>query len=148
VVAPKVGEAGLIVAVDISRKMLDEARTKMGGARVARLQADVMDLPMAAASFDAVICYSVFPHFTDQQRGLIAVARALKRDGWLAVCHSNSRTAINEFHRSRGGLIGGHALPENRIMEDLIAHAGLRLDRLEDRSDRYIVLATKAARNS
>jgi len=147
VVAPKVGEAGLIVAVDISRKMLDEARTKVGGARVARLQADVMDLPLAAASFDAIICYSVFPHFSDQQRGLIALSRALKRDGWLTVCHSNSRAAINEFHRSRGGIIGGHALPENSAMKRLIARAGLRLERLEDRSDRYIVLATKAARN-
>lgn len=141
--APRVGEGGLIVAVDISGAMLREAQAKGRRMRVACLEADIMDLPMNAPGFDWVICNSCFPHFLDQARGLQQLAAVLKPSGQLVICHTQSRAAINDLHRTVGGTVGGHKLPDDRAMKTLIADAHLDLLPMEDRADRYLVLAQK-----
>ena len=86
------------------------------GQAVVSLQADVLDLPLAGAQFDWVVCYSVFPHFSDQARGLAQLANTLKPAGRLVVCHSRSREDINAFHHTVGDVVGGHTLPESPEM--------------------------------
>jgi hypothetical protein len=71
------------------------------------------------------------------------LARVLRPGGRLAVCHSQSRDTINGFHSSRGGLIGGHFLPDAAGMARIMAHAGLWVASLEDAIDRYLLVAVK-----
>ncbi len=140
ILAPRVGNAGCIAAFDLSAEMLRKAKSKRPAAWC--LQADALALPFAAQSFDWVICYSVFPHFSDQLEALRALAGVLRPKGRLVVCHSRSRQAINEHHESVGDVVGGHCIPEDEEMKALIGEAGFQLQRFDSRADRYIVIAT------
>lgn len=135
--------ARLVVALDISAKMLVEARQRAHVPQAAYLQADALDIPLASASFDMVICNSCFPHFHDQRRATGEMARVLRSGGRLVICHTRSRHAINQCHHTHGGVIGGHEVPDADGMRAFLADAGLRLDVLNDGEDRYLVVADK-----
>ncbi|MCP4645170.1 MAG: methyltransferase domain-containing protein [bacterium] len=142
---PRVGEDGLIAAIDLSSEMCARANAKTAQCRIECVQTDVMALGFAAGSFDWVICFSVFPHFADQGRGLAELARALRPGGRIAVCHSQSREAINEHHEHVGEIVGGHTIPETGVMRTLVADAGLELLRLDESPERYLMVARKPA---
>jgi len=139
------GTGRMVTGIDLSFEMVRMAARRAdcapGAATCA--QADAMALPFAADSFDWIICNSVFPHFVDQQACVNELARTLKSGGGFVVCHSQSREAINAFHQSRGGLIGGHQLPAEDGMRAIMANAGLRVTRYEDAGDHYLLLAAK-----
>ena len=135
--------ARLVVALDVSAKMLVEARQRAHVPQAAYLQADALDLPLPSRCFDMVICNSCFPHFDDQRRATGEMARVLRSGGRLVICHTSSRHAINQCHHSHGGVIGGHELPDAERMRALLAEAGLRLDVLNDGEEGYLVVADK-----
>ena len=134
-------------AIDLSFNMLRAAaaRADVPAGTVACVQADAMILPFADGVFDWVLCNSVFPHFLDQQGCVAELTRVLGLGGRLVVCHSQDRATINAFHHSRGGLIGGHALPEDDVMERMMLNAGVRVLTLEDAPDHYLLIAERAA---
>lgn len=140
---PRLQPGGAVVAFDVSFKMLQGARQKERNPRVLCIQADAADLPARRESFDWIVCYSVFPHFDDQQGVLDELARGLREGGSIVVCHSKSRDEINAFHHTVGDVVGGHELPDDDAMRALVADAGLRVERLENLSDRYVMVATK-----
>ena len=136
-------DAGFVVATDVSMNMLCEGRKKYCGAFAGWVQSDAACLPLREESFDWILCYSVFPHFGNQ-RGVVAeLAGALKPGGRLAVFHSKSREDINAFHRSVGGEVGGHELPDEPEMRTVLEGAGLTVERIENRGDRYLALAVR-----
>lgn len=141
--SPRLGPQGRIVAIDVSGAMLKAAQARHGTAQTLWIQADAATPSLTAGCFDAILCNSVFPHFADQALVMRELASLLKLGGWLAVCHSQSREAINAFHRKVGGLVGGHELPAETEMRRLSEQAGLHVDRLEDLDDRYLMLAKK-----
>lgn len=143
---------GLVVAADVSFAMLRETRARINALRQQRslpaqllLQADITHPPIHHSSFDWVICNSCFPHFLDQQGATTTMARLLRPKGALVICHTESRNAINELHRTVGGAVGGHELPDASEMARLVENAGLSLDTLTDEPDRYLLLAHRHA---
>jgi ubiquinone/menaquinone biosynthesis C-methylase UbiE len=134
-----------VAAVDIAFEMLREAQQRPGieHDNVLLIQADAHRMPFAAETFDWILCNSVFPHFHDQAACVQHLAALLKPCGGFMVCHSQSRTAINELHRAKGGLIGGHELPERKEMEDIFAGAGLHIQTHEDTPEYYFLVARK-----
>ena len=141
VLASRVAPNGRVIAVDLSRAMLRDGKTRRPDPRIAWIQADVLDAPLARHAFDWVICYSVFPHFLDQQHAVTELAGLLKPAGSLAVLHTQSREAINAHHETVGGIVGGHTLPDDFNMARLFHNANLRLLRLENSPTAYLALA-------
>ena len=137
---------GQIVALDLSGEMLRRAQAK--GHPDAYVQGDVQRLPFPAETFDWVICNAVFPHFPDKQRALGEASRVLREGGRLAICHTASRQAINEFHRSVGGVVAHDTIPDEKAMRQLLREAGLGEARVWDEPDRYLVLGRRDARNA
>ncbi len=131
----------VVVAVDLAFEMVRRAAGRPEGAACA--QADVMRLPFAGGAFDWILCNSVFPHFLDQGVCVRELVRALRAGGRLVVCHTQSREAINAFHRSKGGLIGGHELPERAEMERMMGEVGLRTITHENAADHYLLVAER-----
>ncbi len=138
---PIIAPNGRVIAVDLSRAMLRDGKTRRPDPRIAWIQADVLDAPLARHAFDWVICYSVFPHFLDQQHAVTELAGLLKPAGSLAVLHTQSREAINAHHETVGGIVGGHTLPDDFNMARLFHNANLRLLRLENSPTAYLALA-------
>ncbi|NZA25668.1 methyltransferase domain-containing protein [Luteimonas sp. SJ-92] len=115
-----------IVAVDVSPASIAEARRRVEAAgcdNVRVLQADILDLPLAEASFDHVFVCFVLEHLSDPLCALGALRRLLRPGGTITVIegdhgsaffhpdHADARAAIAclvELQRRAGGdaLIG------------------------------------------
>ena len=96
--AQAVGARGRVIGVDISRGMLDQARTKIraGGLDTLDLiEADVEQVDFQGESFDAILCSSAFMWLTDISATLRRCRGWLKRGGLLAFsCYSESSFMI------------------------------------------------------
>jgi len=130
---------GHVVALDLSGEMLKRALSK--GQPAVYVQGDAESLPLPEGVFDWVVCNAVFPHFVDKSRALDELRRVLRAGGHLVICHTASRQAINEFHRSVGGVVAHDTIPGKGEMLRLLQEAGLMEAQVRDEPDRYLVLA-------
>lgn len=142
----ELGYKGRIVALDFSAEMLGQARAKNFSPIVGFAQADVLAIPLADNSLDMAICNSVFPHFGDKVRALREIARVLKHNGRLVICHTMSRDMLNRLHQSVGGVVANDLLPDESQLRALMKQTGLKITRFEDNPERYLVIAEKSAR--
>jgi ubiquinone/menaquinone biosynthesis C-methylase UbiE len=137
-------DEGKIVALDFSAEMLGQAKAKTLQSIVDFAQADVIALPLADNSADLAMCNSVFPHFNDKAKALREIARVLRNNGRLVICHTMSQETINQLHQSIGGAVANDLLPHEFQLRELIKQAGLRITYFEDGPERYLVIAEKS----
>jgi ubiquinone/menaquinone biosynthesis C-methylase UbiE len=142
----ELGDGGKIVALDFSAEMLCQAKAKKFEPIVDFAQADVFAIPLADNSVDLAMCNSAFPHFDDKARALEEIARVLRNNGRLVICHTMSRKMINQLHQSIGGAVANDLLPDEFQLKRLIKQAGLKVTHFEDGPERYLVIAEKSAR--
>jgi len=142
----ELGDEGKIVALDFSAEMLIQAQAKTFPPIVGFAQADVLAIPLADNSVDLAICNSVFPHFNDKVKALKEIARVLRNNGRLVICHTMSRKMMNQLHQSIGGVVANAILPPEFQLRGLIKQAGLKITYFEDGPERYLVIAEKSAR--
>jgi len=142
----EVGNEGKIVALDFSAEMLVQAQAKNFPPIVGFAQADVLAIPLADSSVDMAICNSAFPHFGDKVKALKEIARALKNNGRMVICHTMSREMLNRLHQSVGGIVANDLLPDEFQLRALAKQAELKITRFEDNPERYLVIAEKSAR--
>jgi ubiquinone/menaquinone biosynthesis C-methylase UbiE len=142
----ELGDEGKIVALDFSAEMLCQAKAKKFEPIVDFAQADVFAIPLADNSVDLAMCNSAFPHFDDKARALEEIARVLRNNGRLVICHTMSRKMINQLHQSIGGAVANDLLPDEFQLKGLIKQAGLKVNHFEDGPERYLVIAEKSAR--
>ena len=143
----ELGDEGKIVALDFSAEMLIKGKAKSSLPIVDFVQADGMAIPLADYSMNLAICNSVFPHFDDKVGALKEIARVLRNNGRLVICHTMSRKMINQLHRSIGGVVAHHLLPLEFQLKELMKQADLRVTRFEDGPGRYLVIAEKSTPN-
>jgi len=75
-----------LTATDLNEPMLDVARRKIGvDSRVTWRQADALDLPFEAETFDAVVCQFGVMFFPDKVKGLREFQRVLRPGGRLFI---------------------------------------------------------------
>jgi len=142
----EVGSEGIIVALDLSAEMLVQAQAKNFPPIVGFAQADVLAIPLADNSVDMAICNSAFPHFNDKVMALKEIARVLKNNGRMVICHTMSREMLNRLHQSLGGIVANDLLPDEFQLRALTKQAELKITRFEDNPERYLVIAEKSAR--
>ena len=137
------GERGLLIAIDIAEKMLHRSLKKHFKGTVIYLQSDITSTPLIDAQFDAVVCYSSFPHFQDKLKALSEIARVLKNGGRLHICHTSSRTAINGIHQQIPGF-DKDTIPDMEEMRNILTSAGFRGIEIDDGDESYLASALKA----
>jgi ubiquinone/menaquinone biosynthesis C-methylase UbiE len=138
----RIGDKGQVFALDFAENMLKQAGLKNGSGNIYYIQADIMRVPLEDALFDTVICYSSFPHFRDKAKALKEIRRVMKPGGKLAICHTSSRTHINNIH-SHNPAVRNDILPDGNEMSLLLSSAGFGNIRIEDLSDSYLAMAEK-----
>ncbi len=144
----RLSDAGRVLAVDLSPRMIDAARRKVRDPRAGWLVADLRRLPVPDASFDRVICCSVWPHIDDREGTAGEIARVLKPGGRLDIWHLASRAKINAIHAGAGGAIGGDLLPPAAETAALLRRRGFRTAAVVDDEDGYLVAAFREDRAS
>jgi ubiquinone/menaquinone biosynthesis C-methylase UbiE len=138
----EIGTGGRIIASDFAEKMLRQARAKRFNGNIDYLHADVTNIPLRDEVFDVAVCYSSFPHFPDKPRALAEMNRVIKSGGWLLICHTSSRAAINEIHRQIPA-VQNDTIPDRGKMQLLLLATGFTEIKIEDRSDSYLASARK-----
>ena len=132
--------------LDFSMEMLVQAQAKNFPPIVGFAQGDVLAIPVADDSVDLTIANSAFPHFGDKTTALKEIARVLKNNGRLVICHTMSREMINQLHQSIGGAVANDLLPDEFELRGMMKQAELEITHFEDRQERYLVIAKKSPR--
>ncbi|MBN1160794.1 MAG: methyltransferase domain-containing protein [Dehalococcoidales bacterium] len=140
----KIGGKGKLVCLDFAEEMLKIAREKGFKGDINYLCADIENNSLEDDSFDAVVCYSVFPHFNNKMKAFKEIYRLLKKGGRLYICHSSSRQAINEVHKSIPEVCS-HLFPENEDTRGMLSDAGFEDITISDSKEDYLVIAAKSA---
>jgi len=139
----EIGTIGRVIAIDVADKMLLRARAKDIDGNIDYLCADVMDIPLDAEIFDAIVCYSSFPHFQDKPKAFAEIYRVMKSGGSMSICHTKNRAGINEIHR-QNPVVKSDTIPDADEMRLMLSAAGFTEIMLDDSSDSYLVSAEKA----
>ena len=106
---------------------------------------DVHALPLPSSSYDAVVCECAVSTFADAARALREMARVLRPGGWFAMSDVLLRRdlAPDEVVAAVDRLTTARTAPE---YVELVAAAGLRVLRTEDRAGDALALCRRLAR--
>jgi ubiquinone/menaquinone biosynthesis C-methylase UbiE len=138
----RIGTNGRLVAMDIAEEMLKVSRGKEFKGNIEYLHADITTLPMAESVFDAVVCYSSFPHFRSKPRALTEIYRVLTHGGRLYICHTSNRYTINDIHQAIE-VLKNDLIPDNEEVYGMLSMAGFNDIKIEDEIDSYLASAMK-----
>lgn len=138
----RIGEQGRLVEVDYAEQMIAVNRQLHNDPRVRFLVADVSDIRMSPASFDAVICFACFPHFSEKQETLNRIAGMLKPGRGLLISHFDSAEDINMHHGKHESVMHDH-LPDEQAMRAMVSGAGLETEIFMDQKGFYLLKAVK-----
>jgi ubiquinone/menaquinone biosynthesis C-methylase UbiE len=138
----KTGIEGSLVCLDFAEEMLKVTKQKKFQGNIRYLCADIEETRLPGASFDAVVCYSVFPHFKDKLKALKEIYRLLQPEGRLFIGHTSSREFINNIHRNIPEVCD-HLLPESAEMHRMLAEAGFTGIMIDEGESDYLAQACK-----
>ena len=149
-----------IVAADLSRKMLEQARSEQGWfSRTSLVQVNAEQLPFAEQSIDLVFANMLLPWISDPARTFAEIARVLQKGG-LFLFATLGPDSLNEIRHAWSDVDDGEHV--NRFIDmhdigDAAVRAGLRdpvldVDRLavtyKDSASLFSDLTAMGARNS
>ncbi|HET7850694.1 MAG TPA: class I SAM-dependent methyltransferase [Pseudolabrys sp.] len=107
-----------VLAIDISRTMLDEARARLTAAGLSSLvdfrQENLMNLSFADGSFRYIFSWGVIIHIPDATEALAELARILEPGGTLALYVTN-RTALDHKIESVARFLVRKPLDQERL---------------------------------
>ena len=137
----KVGERGSVTGVDFSFEMAQKAYRNFPFANVNVVDADAIALPFANNSFDMVIAFSAFPHFSDQQRALNEAHRILKPKGKIIIIHLESSKELTEIHHKIGGAVKHDSLPPKNKLQQMLDASKFTNVSIEDHTGLFLARA-------
>lgn len=138
-----VGNSGSIIAVDLAERMIEIARNKYGFENVHFAAEDVLEMDIPEGYFDCIMCYSMFPHFDNKKAAVQKLARYLKKDGKLVICHSQSREAINNLHRNMSEPVQNDNLPSADILKEFFDSSAIEAISVVDNEDMFVIIGRK-----
>ena len=134
-------DSGLIIELDVSMGMLQEARKQFSQSNATFIQGAVESLPIEDNTVDCAVCFSVFPHFRHHPNALKELRRVVRSGGYLYVLHLQGSEALDACHRSKGGVVKHHKLPGVDRMRKLLVSTGWNPEDIRDSDDEYYVRA-------
>jgi ubiquinone/menaquinone biosynthesis C-methylase UbiE len=144
ILSDRVEKEGLVVALDISPGMVDEARRRTGARRNVEIHlGPVENFPIKKNSYDFIICHQVFPHFEDKKKALMILSKLLNPNGRLIVIHFICLQEINDRHRKTGTAVEMDMMPEEREMRRLFNEARMEIAFILDDHLGYFLSASK-----
>ena len=140
-----VGENGLVVALDISPNMVDQAKGRTAARDNVEIHlSPVETFPLGRGAYDLILCHQVFPHFEDKGKVLTSLSRSLKPKGRLIVIHFINFEEINDRHRKAGTAVEKDQMPEENEMLLFFENAGLDISFILDDDFGYFLSASRS----
>ena len=95
--------AGSVTAIDYSENMIKICRTKHSHLKNLTVELkNIEEDAFPTESFDAVICFGVFPHLENKEKALRNINRTLKPGGKLVIAHALSSEELKVHHIGEG----------------------------------------------
>ena len=140
-----VGQDGSITAVDNSKKMIQVCRTKHPHLKNLHImQGNIEKNAFSTETYDAVICFGVFPHLTNKEKSLQNINCSLKPGGKLIIAHALSSKELKAHHNNTSLTIMDDVLPEKAEMKRLLEHTGFVETIIKDEPGCYLCKTYKA----
>ena len=134
---------GKLVENDLSENMLKVAAKKYQDPRVSFFCGDAQ-IMNEIGMFDAVIAFSMFPHFEDKQKAVDSLCDKIRPGGVFAILHAKSREALNKMHANKEEeTIREDLLPPTQIIVEWIEQAGLQILDVIDDSECFAIIGEK-----
>ncbi|MEV5437662.1 class I SAM-dependent methyltransferase [Streptomyces sp. NPDC052682] len=135
-----VGPSGVVVGVDLTPAMLEQA-VRAGRDRAGRLLlADVTALPLRSESLDAVFGAGLVSHLPDPAENLRELARVVRPGGVLALFHPLGRAALAA---RQGRQITPDDLRAEPHLRPLLGRSGWHMTSYVDEDTRFLALAVR-----
>ena len=134
---------GVVEAFDPSSAMLKLCRSAIDGrANVHLTEVSCEDAMWPAGQFDRVICFRVWPHFTNPAAAAARFSRWLRPGGRLHIVHWQGRAALAAVHNTEAALTG-HVLPPAADLAEMLRDHGFTVDSTIDTADEFYLEAVR-----
>ena len=137
---------GRIVALDISDEMIAISRKKHPEQDFPNVKHVISDVEhfKTTEKFDAILCYSCFPHFSNKEKIINHLTKLLDNEGKLMIAHSESREKINEIHKNaKSESIKGDYLPTINEISEMMEKSGLTVNKFRDDEEMFFIIGMK-----
>jgi len=139
-----VGESGSVTGVDFSFEMAQKAHRNFPFPNVNVVDADAVSLPFVDSSFDMVVAFASFPHFSNQQRALDEAHRVLKAGAKIFIIQLESSKETIETHHRVGGAVADDSLPPDDKFHEMLKKSKFTNESIEDHPGLYLATATNS----
>jgi ubiquinone/menaquinone biosynthesis C-methylase UbiE len=141
----EVGPDGSVTAIDYSENMIKICKTKHSHHKNVNIELkNIEEDAFPTESFDAVICFGVFPHLKNKEKALRNINRTLKRGGKLVIAHALSSEELKTHHNNASSTVMHDVLPEEAEMKKLLKQTGFMEISIKDEPGCYLCIAYKA----
>jgi ubiquinone/menaquinone biosynthesis C-methylase UbiE len=142
-----VGPTGSVTAIDYSEKMIQRCKTKYSHLENVTVNLkDIEEDDFPVESFDAVICFGVFPHLENKEKALLNMNHTLRHGGILIIAHALSSEELKDHHNSASSHVANDVLPDETKMIQLLEQTGFVKIRIKDEPRCYLCVAHKPSK--
>jgi ubiquinone/menaquinone biosynthesis C-methylase UbiE len=139
-----IGNHGSITAIDFSEKMVKKCKTKYSHYKNVNVNVgNIENASYPTESFEAAICFGVFPHLENKEKALQNINRMLKPSGKLVIAHALSSEKLKSHHQKVSKHVAHATLPKKTEMTQLLEHTGFIEAHIRDEPGSYLCVARK-----
>ncbi len=140
-----VGPSGSVTAIDYSEKMIQISSRKYSEIRNVIIKVgDIEKDAFPAETYNAVVCFGVFPHLENKQKALQTINSLLKPNGKLVIAHALSSEELKTHHKKVSEHVAHSALPKESELIQLLEKTGFLEIIIKDEPGCYLCIAHKA----
>jgi len=141
----EVGPAGSVTAIDYSENMIQICKTKHSHLKNVSVElGNIEEDAFPTESFDAVICFGLFPHLENKEKALQNINHTLKPSGKLVIAHALSSEELTAHHNNASSAVVHDVLPEEAEMTQLLEQTGFTGISIKDEPGCYLCIAHKS----
>jgi len=139
-----VGPSGSVMAIDYSENMVQVCRTKHSHHKNVNINVgNIEEDAFPAETFDAMVCFGLFPHLENKEKALRNLNCALKPSGKLVIAHALSSEEIKAHHKDASSAVLHDILPKKAEMMQLLERTGFTEISIKDEPGLYLCIAHK-----
>ena len=141
----EIGPSGSVTAIDFSENMVQACKTKHSHLKNVTIAVEDIEKEVVfpPETFDAVICFGVFPHLEKKEKALQNINRMLKADSTLVIAHALSSEEIKAHHKNASSAVCHDMLPEMPKLKQLLEKTGFSGISIKDEPGCYLCISHK-----
>lgn len=141
----EIGPNGSVTAIDFSKNMLQICKTKHEHLKNVNIKlGNIEEEQFPPETFDAVICFGIFPHLQNKQKVLQNINSMLKPEGKLVISHAFSSEELKHHHKKVSNQVAHDLIPKMADMKKLLESTGFTNVSIKDEPGIYLCICNKA----